>query len=425
MPLEDWLRSALPTTACAAALISAGCDTPGGSDGFEITQARSDRTSCHAGEQGTLCGGASAPAVAASRDGSEYAVLWDGHYARDQRELYGRRFDAKTGDPRSEERVVLTGLVDRVTRMTAAIPHPAADGYLVVAAGYPSSSLAPWRVLSLGPRLDLRQDRRLSATPGGILAALVANRPRHEALLIETSLPQRPPEMTSSGHGIRALRIGGDGRTVRERRIGVSDWEQGFAAGVSAAHVPARGEYLIARLTLGGGVERLDVAGLGDELDTLRVAGAPAVRGTPFDVAIAHAAASGRTLLAWAEWQPDRSRRVMGAWLAADGVPGPPFAISDDVADGNADGIGLQAEAVGRDFFLSWGDGTSSGERRHERVTATRPGSEPTRVSYEKSGGESTDSAVATSPLGTHLSVWTEGLRDLDGRKLRGKLGEL
>jgi hypothetical protein len=427
MPLENWVTRLLATAACACALGAAGCDdVGGGSDGFEITQTRSDRESCNAGEQGTLCGGASAPAVTASRDGDEFAVLWDGNYAREQHHLHGRRFDAKTGAARSNERVILTGLPDRAQLTTAAIPHPAGDGYLAVLANYPSSSLAPWRVLSLGPGLELREERKLGANPDGRLADVVGNEQRREALVIETSAPVNSPGMTSTGHEIRALRVAGDGRRLGDRPIGASDWEQGFGASVRATHVPARGEYLVARLFLGGGVQRIDVVGLDDELDTLRVAGVPAVRGTPTDVAIAHATESGSTLLAWVEWQPDRSRRVVGALLDADGSPGPPFEIGGAIAEGDAHGVGLHAEAIGSDFFVSWTDGLMDGERRHERVTAERPGEGETHLAFEKPGpGESTESAVATSPLGTHLSVWTEGLRDLDGRKLRGKLGEL
>jgi hypothetical protein len=407
-------------------LVASGCDGTGCGNGFQVSQTGNARPACDSGE-GTACNGASAPAVVADRAGREFAVLWEGNYDVGEHDLYGRRIDAETGEPSSDETVVATGLPGGVSPRMLAIRHPAGDGYLAVVAYHvPGSFPITWRVLSLGTRLELRESADLQVSRGRVLGALAGNEPRREALVVETAFPTDTPGPTSTGNGIRVIRLDRHGRPRGAREIGASDWEQGFAARVGAAHVPGRDEYLIARLTLAGGTARLDVAGVDGKLDTLRVAGAPAVRGTPVDLAIAHAPASGRTLLAWVEWQPDRSRHVRGAWLAADGAPGPPFAISDDVADGNPDGIGLVADAAGPDFLVSWTDGTMSGTRRHERVTAERPGEGPTVTSYEKPGsGESTDSAAASSPLGTHLAVWTQGLRDLDGRQLRARLGEL
>jgi hypothetical protein len=363
--------------------------------------------------------------VVADQRGTEYAVLWDGNFVKAERALYGRRYDAETGDPRSDERVVVTGLPFVPSPKTLLIRHPASDGYLAVAAYHPTEGArAPWRVLSLGPALDLRSSTDLKPSGGETLAALAGNEQRGEALVVETTFPTNPPGMTSTGHAIRALRVDGDGFTRGELRIGASDWEQGFAPVASAAYVPARREYLVALVTLAAGTERLEVVHVDDELDETRPAGSPAVRGTPVEAEIAHSREGDRTLLAWVEWQLDRSRRVVGAWIDATGAAGPPFEISTDVADGNPDAIGLSAEAVGRDFVVSWTDGLMDGERRHERVSEDSPGTAESRISFEKPGpGESTESAVASSPLGTHLSVWTEGLRDRDGRKLRGRLG--
>lgn len=426
MPLRNWTGQLLTAAACASALAAAGCDGGGGSDGFEINQTRSDRASCDAGEQ-TQCSGVGAPAVVADQRGAEFAVLWDANFTVAERTLYGRRFDAETGDPRSDERVVAARLPYSPSPKTLVVRHPGGDGYLAVAAYHPSQSTrGPWRVLSLGPALDLRSVADLQPSPGGVLSALAANDERREALVVETSFPVEPDAPTgptSGDHPIRAIRVDGNGRPRGQREIAVSDWEQGFAPIASAAYVPARDEYLVTLLAQQGDVERFDVLRLDDDLGAVRPAPSPAVRGTPVETAIAHSAGARRTLLAWVEWQPDRSRRVVGAWLDEEGTAGARFEIGDDVADGNPDGIGLRAEAVGSDFVVSWTDGLMDGERRHERVTADRPGEADTRISFEKPGpGESTESAVASSPLGTHLAVWTEGLRDRDGRKLRGRL---
>jgi hypothetical protein len=105
-----------------------------------------------------------------------------------------------------------------------------------------------------------------------------------------------------------------------------------------------------------------------------------------------------------------------GSFTVSRGARAPAVAVS------HLQPARLGLEAVGRE---SWCAG--SGGRGRAGTSGSAPAA-PHRAHrglvLQARPGESTSIAAASSPLGTHLTVWTDGLQDEDGRRLLGRLSK-